>query len=50
MTEDERIAAAIKKAREQIAHDNISIDDQPSTSVAGEGVWVNAWIYIEDDE
>ena len=48
----ERAAFAdqIAKARLQ-TNDELEIDDEPLVSVAdGEGVWVNAWIWIKTRE
>lgn len=36
----------IKAARDHYASDDLEIDDQPILSVAEEGVWVNAWVWV----
>ena len=43
---------AIERARDQYAlgsDDNIEIDDNPETSQAENGIWVQAWVWVEDE-
>lgn len=36
----------IEAARSNYADDDCEIDDKPLLSVADEGVWVSAWVYV----
>lgn len=45
----------LKQARGLHASDEVEIDDDPFLSIADEGVWVSAWVWVpkqdtEDDE
>lgn len=37
----------IEKARDIHTSDDVEIDDQPILSIADEGVWVNAWVWVK---
>lgn len=55
---DQRLAheMTIEAARSNYATDDIEIDDDPLLSIADEGVWVSAWVWVptesepEEDE
>ena len=36
----------IAEARDRYADDECEIDDEPLVSVADEGIWVSAWVWI----
>lgn len=40
----------IEAAREQYGSSEIEIDDQAMTSHGDGGIWVAAWLWIEDEE
>lgn len=42
----EAYAAEIEAARQE-CNDDLEIDDTPLLSVADEGVWVSAWVYVK---
>lgn len=42
----EAYAAEIEEARQE-CNDDLEIDDTPLLSVADEGVWVSAWVYVK---
>ncbi len=46
------IDAYVAKARELYCDDDIEIDDasNPSVSIAEEGVWVQAWVWVGDND
>lgn len=47
-----REAKAIAYAREEYADpsdNDIEIDDNPLTCDAGNGVWINAWVWVPND-
>lgn len=44
-----RIVRAIIKAREIYVDSTIVIDDNPGTSVANTGVWVQAWVWVPNE-
>lgn len=52
--EIEGYAAQIEGARDKytVGTDDIEIDESPILSVADDGVWVSAWVWLplEDDE
>ena len=48
--EREIFAPQIAQAREESCCDDIEIDDDPVLSVADDGVWVSAWIWIPTPE
>lgn len=54
MTDDKRAALAIPAAKAKYAmhgaDDNLEVDDDARTSVADNGVWVQAWVWISNDE
>jgi hypothetical protein len=46
-------ADVIERARAEYArtsYDELEIDDEPILSVADDGVWVNAWVWINTEE
>ena len=40
----------VSKARELYADDDLEIDDNPNISVAENGMWVAAWVWVSDDD
>lgn len=46
----EALDAEIEKAREIFETDDIEIDDSPAVSVADDGVWVSAWVWVPSRE
>ncbi|TJY57142.1 hypothetical protein E4T66_17170 [Sinimarinibacterium sp. CAU 1509] len=40
----------IEQARKDYCTDDIEIDDEPIVSVGDGGVWVNAWVWVRDEE
>lgn len=49
----ESATAYVSKAREKYADpssDDIEIDDDPFISTADGGIWVNAWVWVSDEE
>ncbi|WP_296320823.1 hypothetical protein [Reyranella sp.] len=42
--------AFIAAARAQYASDDIEIDAEPQLSHAEEGVWVQAWVWVSNEE
>lgn len=47
--EREAYAPEIKAAREQ-TNDDLEIDDDPVLSIADDGVWVSAWIWVPGEQ
>jgi len=43
-------AGHITQARAQYCNDDCEIDDEPYLSVADEGVWVSAWVWVANGE
>lgn len=45
---EERAACAneIQQARDTYANDELEIDDEPLVSIADDGVWVGAWVWV----
>lgn len=43
-------ARAIELARLMQASDDLEIDDDPKTSRAPSGTWVQAWVYVPDED
>jgi hypothetical protein len=50
---DEQKAALIERARDEYAYcsdNNIEIDDDAGFSVAEDGVWVQAWVWLHNEQ
>lgn len=44
------VAAYIERARERFSNSDLEIDDCPRVSVAGDGAWVAAWVWVAQEE
>jgi hypothetical protein len=49
-SEEELKAAAVHKARELYGSTEIEFDEQPVTSVGDDGVWVQGWLLVKNEE
>lgn len=47
---DAERAAMIEKARDAYATDDIEIDSDAEASIGDNGAWVQAWVYLANDE
>jgi hypothetical protein len=43
-------ASYIEQAREDYAVDEIEIDDEPAVSAGDDGRWVQAWLWVTNEE
>lgn len=43
-------AAYVAKARKAYASDDVEIDDNPRISTADGGMWVQAWVWVGDED
>lgn len=43
-------AGAIQQARDDYTNDDIEIDDNPPVAVADNGVWVAAWVWVQNED
>ena len=53
LTTDTPELPAVARAREMYclgSNDDIEIDDKPKVSVADHGTWVQAWVWVQDEE
>ncbi|MDR3488775.1 MAG: hypothetical protein P4M05_28210 [Bradyrhizobium sp.] len=49
MKDMEASLAAIDSAQGMYVADDINIDATPAVSIGADGVWVEAWVLVEDD-
>ena len=40
----------INRARKEYGSETIEIDRNAKSSIADDGVWVNAWVWLENEE
>lgn len=51
MTEEEtQRVLAVRRAREQYGTDDVEIDQGAPLSIADNGVWVQAWVWVPNEE
>ena len=48
INESDDYAGHIAQARESYVSDEIEIDDNPKLSIVDEGVWVAAWVWVDN--
>ena len=49
VADDDVLEAAIAAANDLYASDNIQIDARPAVSEADDGIWVAAWVWVDND-